>query len=257
MKHNGVLLHFWLFNASKKKPTARLLNPCPKKIKESGDMRLLVTCAAVLGTVLEIDALLDAHSRYLFPRRPLLAAQQRELTDLEYYVMRRKGTERSFSSPLNDEERSGEYRCRACGTTLFASQHKFDSKTGWPSFDASTDQIATRPDVKWPIVFALLAITFVPAVLEQEAPSWLTLAVCAYALRLYAYQTEIYCEMCDAHVGHVFNDGPRETTGRRFCCNGVALTFHPGTEDSQEKYGSPEDASEACLEASDPTPTLG
>lgn len=222
-------------------------------------MRHHVASVAVLGTVLKVDAFLDAHRQHFFPRRPRLAAQQNELTDLEYYVMRRKGTEPSFSSPLNDEKRSGEYRCRACGTTLFTSQHKFDSKTGWPSFDASSDQIATRPDVKWSIVLALLAITFVPAVLEQEVPSWLTLAVCAYALRLYAYQTEIYCDICDAHVGHVFNDGPRETTGRRYCCNGVSLTFHPGTQDSQEEYGAPEKASEACLEATpaDPSPTLG
>lgn len=110
-----------------------------------------------------------------------------------YHVARKHGTERAFSHPLNAEKRSGTYACVCCGEPLFSSATKFDSGTGWPSF------------------FAPLSAT---AVSEHEDRSWLM------------RRTEIRCASCDAHLGHVFPDGPRPT-GLRYCMNGVAMTFEP------------------------------
>lgn len=116
-----------------------------------------------------------------------------ELTDLEYHVLREEGTERPFTSPLNDEKRSGVYHCAGCNTPVFKSEHKFDSGTGWPSFDREIEgNVAFSTDYKL-----------------------------GYA------RTEEHCATCGGHLGHVFNDGPRDTTGERHCINGAALTFVP------------------------------
>ena len=116
-----------------------------------------------------------------------------QLTDLQYYVLRQEGTERAFTSELNFNKEKGTYVCAACDTPLFLSVHKFDSGTGWPSFDQEIKgNVAYSTDYK-----------------------------IGYA------RTEEHCAVCGGHLGHVFDDGPRETTGKRNCINGAALKFIP------------------------------
>lgn len=114
-----------------------------------------------------------------------------QLSPLAYNVLRHEDTERAFSSELNDNHEAGTYVCAACGAAVFESKHKFDSGTGWPSFDREVkDNVAFSNDRK-----------------------------------LGYNRTEEHCASCGGHLGHVFNDGPRETTGERHCINGAALKF--------------------------------
>ncbi|HXF55322.1 MAG TPA: peptide-methionine (R)-S-oxide reductase MsrB [Hyphomicrobiaceae bacterium] len=121
------------------------------------------------------------------------AEWRRELSPEAYYVTRKHGTERAFSHPYHKEKRDGMYRCVCCGEPLFAAADKFDSGSGWPSY--------TRPVREG-------------AVSEHDDSS------------LFMRRTEVRCARCDAHLGHVFPDGP-PPTGLRYCINGVALTFKP------------------------------
>ncbi|MBI1867397.1 MAG: peptide-methionine (R)-S-oxide reductase MsrB [Methylocystis sp.] len=114
------------------------------------------------------------------------------LTAEQYAVMRRHGTERPGSCALNYEKRPGTFVCAGCDQPLFASKHKFDSGTGWPSF------------------FAPLAGAIASSVDRS----------------LVAPRTEVHCSRCGCHLGHVFDDGP-PPTGQRYCINGVAMTFIP------------------------------
>lgn len=118
-------------------------------------------------------------------------AEWRErLTDFEYAVMREEDTERAYSSPLNDEKRSGIYHCKGCDLSLYDSQTKFDSGTGWPSFyDSLPNAVGTKEDRSW-----------------------------------FVTRTEVHCRRCGSHLGHIFDDGPKPT-GLRHCINGVSLTF--------------------------------
>lgn len=114
------------------------------------------------------------------------------LTPLQYKVMREEGTERAGSSPLDKNYDPGTYHCRGCDLALYASDTKYDSGTGWPSFWAALpDAVATKKD-----------------------------------RRLLQVRTEVHCRRCGSHLGHIFNDGP-PPTGKRHCLNGVSLVFRP------------------------------
>lgn len=114
------------------------------------------------------------------------------LTPLQYKVMRREGTERAGTSPLDKNTRQGLYHCRGCDLALYSSQHKYDSGTGWPSFwKALPGSVGTKADRK-----------------------------------LFTVRTEVHCRRCGSHLGHIFDDGPRPT-GKRHCLNGASLVFKP------------------------------
>ncbi|MFZ3044021.1 MAG: peptide-methionine (R)-S-oxide reductase MsrB [Minisyncoccia bacterium] len=116
----------------------------------------------------------------------------KELTPEEHHVMREGGTEAPFTGAYLDTHEKGVYRCKMCGNVLFNSDAKFDSGTGWPSFtdSAIAENVGTRPDDS-----------------------------------LGMHRTEVYCKHCGSHLGHVFDDGPKEKGGKRYCINSICLDF--------------------------------
>ena len=115
---------------------------------------------------------------------------RQRLTDEEYYVLRQKGTERPFTGIHNDMSEQGVYRCKGCGAKLFDSTNKFDAGCGWPSFDA----------------------TIADSAVEEHLDT-------SHGMR----RVEVTCSNCGGHLGHVFPDGPKDTTGMRYCINSLSI----------------------------------
>jgi len=118
------------------------------------------------------------------------------LSPLAYDILRHAATERPFSGPLNDNKKKGIYVCGGCQAPLYESQYKFDSGSGWPSFDRGFEE-NLEYDVDYKIGYP---------------------------------RSELKCNKCGGHLGHMFNDGPRKTTGQRHCINSAALAFIPTNE---------------------------
>ena len=134
----------------------------------------------------------NSPSAETFPVQKTDEEWRSSLTDEQYTVLRKHGTERAGTSPLNREKRRGTFVCAGCGQALFSSETKYESGTGWPSFYKPLEHaVATTVDKSYFMV-----------------------------------RTEVHCSRCGGHLGHLFPDGP-EPTGERFCMNGAAMTFNP------------------------------
>jgi len=163
-------------------------------MSEPTDRRSLLSLAAagIAGAALWGCRGAPAAAAETFPMRMSDAAWRKKLGDAAWAVLRHESTERPFTSPLNDEHRAGTFACKGCALPLFSSKTKFDSGTGWPSFYAPLPRaVATRSDRS-----------------------------------LLMARVEVHCRQCGGHLGHVFDDGPKPT-GKRYCMNGVAMTFKP------------------------------
>lgn len=145
------------------------------------------------GFILTFVAYAQDHEAHNYPIQKSNEEWKSELSELEYYVLREKGTERAFTGDLWDHKAVGVYVCAACETPLFSSSTKFKSGTGWPSFyqPISLNNIAEESDNKF---------------------GW--------------NRTEVLCAQCGGHLGHVFTDGPKPT-GLRYCINSASLNFQP------------------------------
>lgn len=131
----------------------------------------------------------EQKSNYLVSKSD--AEWKEQLPEMAYYVLRKAGTERAFSGSLNYNKKEGIYVCAGCQAPLYESKYKFDSGTGWPSFDRGNEE-NLEYDVDYKIGYA---------------------------------RSELKCNKCGGHLGHMFSDGPKATTGKRHCINSAALNF--------------------------------
>jgi peptide-methionine (R)-S-oxide reductase len=131
----------------------------------------------------------EQKSKYLVSKSD--AEWKEQLPEMAYYVLRKAGTERAFSCSLNYNKKEGIYVCAGCQAPLYESKYKFDSGTGWPSFDRGNEE-NLEYDVDYKIGYA---------------------------------RSELKCNKCGGHLGHMFSDGPKATTGKRHCINSAALNF--------------------------------
>lgn len=156
------------------------------------NMKTLLICLVLLAGLGLYQ--LSANEKVTLPRDE--AAWKEKLTPEQYRVLRQEGTERPHSSPLNKEKRKGTFVCAGCGSALFASEAKYESGTGWPSFyqPIRPEAVGTKIDRSF-----------------------------------FSVRTEVHCATCGGHLGHVFDDGPAPT-GLRYCMNGVAMAFEPAAE---------------------------
>lgn len=159
----------------------------------STDRRSMLTWLGV-GVALPVLAACGSEARAQDYRVSYSEAEWRErLTPAEFRILREEGTERAFTSPLNEEKRAGTFVCAGCGNELYSSETKFKSGTGWPSFYQPIDDGAVGYSVDRKLGYA---------------------------------RREVHCADCGGHLGHVFNDGP-PPTGKRHCINGVGMDFRP------------------------------
>ena len=131
----------------------------------------------------------EQKSNYLVSKSD--AEWKKQLPEMAYYVLRKSGTERAFSGSLNYNKKEGIYVCAGCQAPLYESKYKFDSGTGWPSFDRGNEE-NLEYDIDYKIGYA---------------------------------RSELKCNKCGGHLGHMFSDGPKATTGKRHCINSAALNF--------------------------------
>ncbi|WP_031425990.1 peptide-methionine (R)-S-oxide reductase MsrB [Flavimarina sp. Hel_I_48] len=151
--------------------------------------KILILMSLILFTCCNGNA--QNNTKEKFPVEKSASEWKAELTGQQFNVLRQSGTERAFTSDLLDNKKKGTYTCAACGNPVFESKHKFDSGTGWPSFDR---------EIKGNVSFSS-------------------------DKKLGYTRVEEHCSNCGSHLGHVFDDGPKGTTGKRHCINGVALNF--------------------------------
>lgn len=169
------------------------MNNLGKKLLWLG-LVLIMGCKEVSRETKELAA--ESENKKDYPITKTDAEWRAQLTDVEYYVLRKAATENAFSSELLNNKEKGTYVCAACETPLFRSERKYKSGTGWPSFDQEiVGNVGYSVDYK-----------------------------IGYA------RTEEHCATCGGHLGHVFDDGPIATTGKRHCINGVVLDFVPDSK---------------------------
>lgn len=162
-----------------------------KLLKASGN--LLLNKVFFIFLILQLIACKEQVANAQNPEIMTEQDWKEKLTPEEYYILREKGTERPFSGKYNDFFEKGHYVCAACGTKLFESSTKYNSSCGWPSFDEAIDgSVKFTKDTSHGMI-----------------------------------RVEVTCANCGGHLGHVFDDGPKETTGVRYCMNSVSLKFVP------------------------------